>query len=397
MIDIEAKVAETLRADADRVVRVGGIRDGALARAAAIRRRRRLLGAVAGAGVVAVVTAGVMAAPRLMHAGGTPVSDPGPARVGADTPTRLTSAPGPTTLPEVTDVPPAADRPRAVGTDPAVLHFDVNLAALNADVSDWTSAKGYERVAILADSGKPRIEIVIGQDAAAVEAAKGPPGWMLSNGDRVAVSPREEGAREPVTVGGRPGTLQKAVAVYGSPERLEENTSWILRWQPADGLYALVQVFGTDPAPASAAADAIRFDHAQRCVVPLRLADVPAGATWTACRTSVRRTPLAERGVWVLSEVVVEQAGGRVSVWAEDARRTRHASDAAQFVPNRTVAGHPAQWRADDPKGLWLLGFGPAEVFVGGAGEADAVRLVEGLTVSGDLARVETWPRRAIG
>lgn len=401
--DIESRVAATLRADADRVVQVTGLREGAIARAGGIRRRRRMLTGVVGVWLTAVIGVGIVVAPRALPNTGAAADASGSAAVptvgsgstGAAGGAGPTSAPGPTSLPELTDVPSAARQPAAVGTDPAVLHFDVNLALLGAEVSDWTAGKGYESVAIPDRSGGRQVEILLGPDAAVLEEAKSPPGQVLFRGRPGQLPPSQQGPEEPTTVNGRPGTLQKVVELPGTAAA---GTSWLLRWQPMAGLHVLVQVFGDDPAPGRAAAAAIRLDHAQRCAVPVRLDRVPAGATWTQCRTSVRRSPLGARGVWVLSWLILEQPGGaRMSVWVEEARRGRHPSDEAAFAADRTVAGHPAQWRTSDPKGLWLLNFGAAEVFVEAAGLDQAVRLVEGLRVADDLARPQSWPQRAVG
>jgi hypothetical protein len=401
MIDIESKVVESLHADADQLIKVDGLREAALARAGTLRRRRRALGALAGAGLVAVLTAGVVAVPRLAGGEGSRTAAGPPGDASAQAVATL-----PTTLPEAVGVPSAAEQPTAVGTDPGLLHFDVDLAPLKAFASDWKSAAGYERAVVTRRSNEMGTEIYLGRDAGQLETVRTPPvnGWFYFKDGKWNFT---DGPRTPTTVNGRPGTLQRVTTGTGA------NTGivWVLRWQPAEGLFALVQVFDKDQALAYAAAGALRLDRAQRCVTPLTLRSEPAGAKWTTCQTKVRRTPIAGRGVWIQSELTIEQPGGdRVSVWAEDAKRPRSSHDTGQFHPNRTVAGHPAQWRTSDPAGLWVLDFGPAEVFVGrpsdlsvaGSGrpqgpplaERDAVRLAGSMWVAGDLARPELWPHR---
>jgi hypothetical protein len=391
MIDIESRVADCLRSDGDQAIKVDGLHDAAISRAGSIRRRRRALGAVAGGGLAAVVAAGFVVAPWSTS--------------GAGDSSRLTVATGgakppaptaklPTTLPGATDSAPAAKRPASVGTDPGVLHFDVDLQALRADVSDWTSAAGYERLAIPDQSGAPRVEILIGTDAGALDAAKKSPSLVeFRDGEKAPL--HDDGARVLTTVDGRQGTLQKVTAKYTPASKEKGRFSWVLRWQPVDGLHALVQVFDADQSRAVLAAKAMRLDRAQRCATPLQLAPLPAGARQTECRTVIRRVPLPARGVWVLSSIAIQQAGGsRVSLWAEDARRGRNPQDVAAFVSNRTVGGFPAQWRREDPAGLWVLNFGPAaELFVTAPTEADATQLVGGLKVAPDLARPATWPQ----
>lgn len=411
MIDIESRLVDTLHADADvdaaRPIDAGRLRTGAITRARAIRNRRRAAGIVTAAGLVAVVSVGIVAAPRLGDDGTGEHLDGGIAAGVATTaasPAELSATTPPaTTLPPADGVPSAAEDPAAVGTDPAVLHFDVDFTALQrlvpgADASEWTSGKGYEKVSVPGESGVgPKVEMIIAPDAGVFDKVRSMPGWTLHRGDGSRIPTHEQGPASPVTVQGKPGSLRKAtLGAQWSNGR--DESSWSVIWQPRDGLHAFVQVFNADQALALTVADALRLDRAQRCAVPLRLSDLPAGATWTGCRSAVRHEPAAGRGVWRLSELLLDlPGGGHASVWAEEDRKARQPKDVAQFAPNRTVAGHPAQWRDEDPRGLWLLGFGAAELFVSGVGEPEAVRLVEGLELAGDLARPETWPEQPVG
>jgi hypothetical protein len=421
MIDMESRVTASLHARADQGIKVDGLRERAIARARTIRRRQRMLQAVAGAGLAVVVTAGVALAPRWAAGGSDGPTGPGgtgdagrPAAPAVDAPPAAALA---TTLPAVTGVPVAGVHPGVVGTDPGVLHFDVDLAALGAASSDWTAGAGYEAVVLpspadQSESGKPSVEVYVGPDAARLEAVRTPPGpyGELPNGTRIPMY--TEGAAQPTMVGDRPATLQPvdpntADNVGASPPPGElrrfvdpagRTRNWVLRWQPVDGLHAIVQVGGDDPAKAFALAAALRLDRAQRCAVPLRLTDVAAGTRVTVCRTVLRRAPAARGGVWVLSSVTIHAPGAEpVNIWTEDAHRPRHAFDTAQFVANHTVRGQPAQWRTEDPIGLWVINFGAAEVFVSGAGEAESLRLVTGLQIAEDMGRPETWPQRPIG
>lgn len=424
MIDIETKIAEVLRGDAERVVGSTGLRDRAVARARTIRRRRRGWGAAATAGLAAVAAVGALTLPRAALTGRTPQRSAG-VPAGTAHPV-LTSAPGPTSLPELAGAPTAAGQPDAVGTDPAVLHFDVNLAALGGTAARWTARSGVEAVAVLTGPGDPhtdlwapQVEIFIGPDATRVDAARTPPGDYRETNDGVRSLLYEEGDQQSTTVLGGPGTMQKVTAtgtrtrsvrvpptgpddpVSSSTElifsRVRGDISWVLRWQPRPGLSAIAEVRAPDPALAYAAAGALRLDHAQRCAVPARLADVPAGARLTACQTAMRRTAGGGHGLWVTSGLTVALLDGRTAgVWLDESQ-PRKQLDAAQFQPNRTVAGHLAQWRAADmPIGLWILSFGPAEVFVSGVPEDVALRLAGGLRVADDLAHPATWPERAV-
>jgi len=419
MIDIESRVADSLHARVDRGIKVGELHGGAVARAGRIRRRRRAAGVVAAAGVAAVLTAGIAAAPRLLPAGGTANQSGGTGNAARPSvgdpkdPATPPTAGGPTTLPEAAGVPAAAERPAAVGADPSVLHFDVNLVAVNASSSDWVSGPGYEGVVLAGGVNARPIEVFIGPNASTLQTKLTPPGmsWMLSDGTRI--TNYATGPAESVTINGRPGTLKKLTAAdretslqhpAGVPESKIEalvgsdsSYAWVLTWQPVDGLNAVVSVRNRDKAVALATAEAMRLDRAQRCAVPATVTHVPAGATLSECRTAVRRTPIAGRGVWVSSQLKLRKPGVEASVWLEDAKRPRHKHDTSQFTPQLTVAGHPAQWLTADPKGLWILNFGAAEVFVSGVGKDEAVRIAGGLTITTDLFHPETWPKRPVG
>ncbi|HEU4422310.1 MAG TPA: hypothetical protein VFR67_07175 [Pilimelia sp.] len=419
MIEIESRVADSLHARADRGIKVDGLHGGAVARAGRIRRRRRAAAVVAATGLAAVLTAGIAVAPRLLPVGGTgnPVGGTGnPARPSVEDPAVGPPGPakpaGPATVAEAPGVPAAAERPTAVGTDPRLLHFDLNLAALNATSSDWVSGPGYEGVVLPGGTAPMAIEVLIGPNATQLQSKLTPPGryWLLDDGTRI--TNYTTGPAESVTINGRPGTFRKLTATnletlkppggvpQGKIEMLAGNDdryAWVLAWQPVDGLNAVVSVRNRDKAVALTTAEAMRLGQAQRCAVPVTVTHVPAGATLSECRTAVRRTPIAGRGAWILSHLKLRKpAGGEVSVWLEEAKRPRHKHDTSQFDPDLVVAGHPARWLTD-PLGLWILNFGAAEVFVSGVGKDEAVRIAGGLQISTDLFRPQTWPLRPVG
>lgn len=408
MIDIEARVTESLRADAERTPSSAHLHDRAVARARTIRRRRRV---VAAAGATALAAAGLLLVP---HPGTSQhVTVPGPSPVH----TRAASPPGPTTLPEVTGVPTAADRPTVLGTDPAVLHFDLNLAAIGGTASQWTSHTTFESVQVATGSGDPHnalqappLEVFVGSDQAKLEAGRTPPGDYVEVNDGTRYLRYDQGPRQPTTVGDLPATLQKItndgvnrVTHVPPTSTLDSDlnvnysptygpTAWVLRWQPADGIWAIIELRAPDSALAYAAASALRLDHAQRCAVPGHLTDVPAGARLAACQTLVRTAPSGPHGVWLASSVTIALPDGTSAGVTLEEVRPHKPIDLAQFHPNRTVAGHPAEWFTDQPGGLWVLQFGAAEVFVGGVPEAVALRLAGGLRIADDLAHPGTWP-----
>ena len=85
-----------------------------------------------------------------------------------------------------------------------------------------------------------------------------------------------------MTVGGRPATARFWPDMVSS-NKLPGVPTWSVDWQPADGLYARVQVLTTTPDVAVAAAEAMLLDRSQFCVAPLRLDPAPAGYTVVGC------------------------------------------------------------------------------------------------------------------
>jgi hypothetical protein len=387
---METRVAAAMRARADASAPHGELGRRVRDRAVRLRRRRRVAGALAGAAAVVAVSAGLTAVPSRMFT----VDGRGAAPAVPVVPDRSS---GPTSLPGLPGLPGAAQDPAAVGTDPRVLHFDIYLDPIGATASDWTSAAGYERFVTPYDRSGRAIEVLIGRDPAVLEEQRARPGWNVrtDDGGRGTI----ETPAGTVSVGDRPATLHREVgpgelagnqAVVGAVKGT--GVGWILRWQPVDGLYAVAQVVGAtdaDRETVRTVAGALRLDQAQRCATPLRLAASPD--TLTSCRTSVTRVPAATAGVWRLSALDYARADGTTTtVWTE-AKPQRAAHDLAQFQPNHTINGVAAQWRAADPRGLWLLDYGPAEVFVSGTSEDEAVALVRGMTFAPDLVDAGTW------
>jgi hypothetical protein len=410
MIDIETRVAESMRARADAAPPTGNLHARVVRRAGAVRHRRRVVGGVASvcaaaAAVVAVVAA-VAAVPFPADRGRAPEST-----ADRTTTKSLPSrSPGPTTFPEVS-APPAAERPAAIGTDPLVLHFDMYLAAVGIGESVWTAGSGYEKVGTPPGTQGQFLEAVIGTDPAVLNNRRTPPGSAVLLADGAMVPAFTETPIGTVTVGGREATLysvtngQLTDSMWPANRtgatgylQMGDGPGFVLRWQPADGVYALVETLGYDRSLIDKVAGALRLDRSQRCATPLRFTR-PAAGTLTECRTSIRSTPDGTAGVWLNSSFEYAMPGGTTArVWTER-KPQRVAHDLNQFVPNRTINGAKAQWRTADPAGLWLLSYGPApaEVFISGLGEAESIALVQGMTFGADLADVGTWPAGPTG
>lgn len=270
---------------------------------------------------------------------------------------RTAQAPGRTTLPAETAAPPGG-----IGSDRALLHFDVDLAKLPGDLASriamtqWVSGEGYETFTGMDADSRPVVTIKLGSDPDTVK------GWVFANA--------------------------------GSARAVQ----W--RLGGVDGMSALDW---DDRALLPEVARAVRLDAVQRCVMPLRLAELPEGAHWSECQTVIRRGP-GPGPRWVYSGLTVERADGKfVYIWADGRPRTQTSS----FAADRSIAGRPAQWRAESDQfgtGLWVPDFGGYELYVTEfEPKADWFTPVEAtwytlrLTPSANLDDPSTWPLRAVG
>jgi hypothetical protein len=325
--ELESRVGDALAGRVDRPFPVEHLREQAIRRAGAIRRRRRILGTAAAALIVVCVIA--------------LVRSPG---VGA---------PG-TTLPLETAAPPGG-----VGSDPGLLHFDLDPGVLGDRVAstEWISGLGYERVTARDAEDAELFTVYLAPDVASID---------------------------------------RLVAVRHDVEYQQ------LRWQPADGVFGMVVTIGDDDRLRRQVAAAVRTDRVQRCVMPLRLAELPPDATWSECQTKIRRGAGAGP-VWVYSGLTIERADRHaVFIWADGRPMT-----SPSFHADRTAAGYPAQWLAGGQSGtgLWLLAFGPYQLYITGVDyqradwltPQDATWLAQRLTPSTDLNNPASWPRRAVG
>jgi hypothetical protein len=354
MTDVERRLTRSLTARADRQVDAGGLAQLAVRRAGRMRVRRR----VAAAAAVAVLLVGGF--------------------VGVRT---LLPEPKDTTLPAALGVAPAASRPEGIGTDPALLHFDIDLRAFGAQAgrqpayTAWVSAEDHESVSVYGADNSLLAAVHVAPSASDLKRALRP----LTS------------AAVDTTVRGRPAkadTFDIGVAGLLYTD---------LRWEPRSGIFAAV--WAPDLATAATVFDAVRLDRAQRCVTPMRLATLPAGARWTGCGTAVRAGQQPGRQVWRWSDLTVQQRDGvRVRLWAA----AEH--DVAEFKPDRVVAGRPAQWLTEGMRGMWIPGFGPVSLYVGEhdafhadlISEEEAVWYVEHLQVFDDLTNPAAWPTSAV-
>ncbi|WP_433062530.1 hypothetical protein [Dactylosporangium sp. CS-033363] len=335
MTDLESRVREVLVERAGRTPVAAGLGERAARRGRAVRQRRFVVGTVAAA-IVALALAALL--PRA-----------GAERDFTDT-----------TLPAETAAPPGG-----IGSDPGLLHFDVDPARLPGTLGDriavteWVSGDGYERFMGLDAESKLVVSVLLATDTARLDAAVAANGA----GDNRALRWQRDGV-EGVT---------------------------IMRWADRDLLSQAVQ--------------ALRFDVTQRCAMPLRLSEMEMGATWLECQTAIRRgEPSGPETAWVYSGLTVRRADGRiVFIWA-DGRPLPKSS----FAPDRSVAGRPAQWRTGTgglAHGLWIPDFGGIDLYVTDYEREpaawftpdEATWYAARLTPSTNLDDPSSWPRRAVG
>jgi hypothetical protein len=261
-----------------------------------------------------------------------------------------------------------------VGSDPALLHFDVDSAALGAAEVSWYSAPGLETASLW--NGEVNLFDT----------------WYYLARDKaiaVAASSLDLSARDPeqaTTVFGRPGVVQRFPRAFGG-----DSDVWRLTWQPVDGLWAVVVALGHDANAVLPAAQALRLDRAQRCVAPFSLGQ-PDGYTWTGCSIMVSAAK-----PWALSRIELTRADGAVVSLG-----IGNTAASAPFVADRSVNGRPAQLQVE-PGGThvvmvpirdWVnLLVGPQGT---GVEDSDLMRLAESVEVADVFADPSTWPVRAV-
>jgi hypothetical protein len=352
-----------------------------------MRLHRRVGGLLA-----AVVAAVAVGTPYVLLRPGAPVAIPSPSGgpAASASPSHYPRSTGPTSLPEARGVPVAADRPDLVGTDPSVLHMDIQLSIFPALVySTWESRPGAESIQVTFDQhGLPgrALRVTITRDEH--EAARSAP------------QQRSE-RREQITVHGRPATLER----YPQADS-DSPSTWLLRWQPVDGLWAIVDALDATDAIPRLAAETLRLDRAQYCAQPLVATVAPARARWSACHVSFLAGSGRGDGVgaWQVSGFTVTNAsGGALSLQLGLAPPPDMRKAKEPFQPNRTVGHYPAMWRdqkdgtgelrIDDYAGKFDL---DVSVRQPGFTEADALAVAGGLRLVGDLADPATWSTSAV-
>jgi hypothetical protein len=362
MTDLESRIADALRHRPDPDVHVDTLTRRAVV-AGRARRRRTVVAAVAA--VVAVVGVGIGVGVAVGRSG----RDDAPAVPPTEQNTNLPSDPV---------SPTAADRPSAVGTDPGVLHFDLDGSAIS--FSDWRfeTTAGREQITLAivggaGGSGPFTVDVRLSPDPLPAGPEFGE--FRLDHEERTEVD-------------GRTATWRTFTAEVGVQNRYQS-----LSWEPVAGLYAQVSTaMDMDLATVRQIAAAARFDRAQRCVAPVRVTALPAGARWTGCRVQLRAEADPSAGLWISSRfTLVLAAGNEVEVHIDP-------GGTSGFQQNRTVNRRPARWESAS---LRIGGIGPFEAAVfgndGRLQEVDAVKLGAGIKPVGDPGDPTTWAPRPVG
>ncbi|WP_433114996.1 hypothetical protein [Micromonospora sp. CA-246542] len=253
----------------------------------------------------------------------------------------------------------------AVGADPTTVHFSADALVDGAEYATWRAGRGSESVEFRGPDGAARFALA--RSVAALDAL---PQTLSSSG---RPQPRTD-----VRVGDRPGVA------WFDPSG--DQKLWVVRWQPADGLWAQLDTYAATSDEAIGTAGRVRFDGARRCVVPFRLEALPAGARLLECSVTLGRS---EKGAFVEGSLVVGDDAGRwLTVRAQPAP--------GQQVRSADLVAGPYRARRQGSDVLEMT-VEPCfvEAFRKGWGngytEADGLVILGGYRPTGDLVRPDTW------
>lgn len=344
MTDIENRLRDTLHADADHVVAPADLPERAMARAGRIRRRRRASVAAAGAGLA--VLAVVAAVPLLR-----PAQPPAP---------------------------PAHAAP-AIGTDPGIVHFDVDQDAMRGAVQFVASGPGYESILVYRQGRRgnpaPAVRVYLATSEEALTEARD---------DGMGALPRfwktDPGTTQEVTIAGRTGKIERQTQPYS------RDTQWLIRWEAMPGVLGALVSAGDDRAAAIAAVDAVLLDRTRPCLLQFRLTDLPP--SWK--RTSCLFTFLSGPGKNPSTRAEWQDGSVTVRVWA--------GAKLGYTVtkPDMTVEGAPGTWRQPEKTGTGFLAVPDirgGHLMIEGVTRPVAADLAQKLVYAERWDDPETWPR----
>jgi hypothetical protein len=355
MNEIDRAMRVVIRDLADEVPPRPALASTALAAGRRIRFRRRLGATVTGLVVAASVTAG------LPYLAGAAADQPGRTETAA-TPRR----PG---LPVAQGVPGAGQRPELLNSDPRVVHFDIDQSAVpGLRWLGWRTSRFGETLTV---------GVRVPEKDQAINL-------QLAHGQVPRPTNLPEPAQtSPTTVGGRPATIERYVMPGMAAHGLGY---WQLTWYPANGLHAVVSTQGKSGDVLAAVAGALRFDRAQRCVLPLRMTGLPVRAELASCGVGWQLDGSGWK--WSFSVKAPLPLGGVSGSLGGDVPY--------DYVPNRTVGGKQAAWLEESDSLVIPDYIGKFALQISAQTEAQARSFIDGLSVAGDLKDPSTWPDNPI-
>ncbi|MER7588797.1 hypothetical protein ABTW72_14805 [Micromonospora sp. NPDC127501] len=257
-------------------------------------------------------------------------------------------------------------RPEEVGADPATVHFSTDTLVSDADFASWRTGRGIESVEFRGPSGQARFVL------ARTEG-------LLDGLQQTLSSQGRPQGRAEVRVGDRSGVA------WFDPSG--DRKLWFVRWQPADGLWAQLDIYATTRDEAAGTASRVRFDGAHRCVVPFRLESLPPDGRLLECSVTLGRSA---RDAFVEGSLVVGDASGR---WLTVRAQLAPAGD---DVRRGDLVAGPYRARRQGRDVLEMV-VKPCHVEAFRKGRGNGYTEAEGLAILGgyqparDLDRPDTW------
>ncbi|MEU7656656.1 hypothetical protein AB0C42_14510 [Micromonospora taraxaci] len=346
--DLDQQLTATLQHRAGGDVDPTPIVEQARHRGRRLRLRRRVLVAGGVAAACVAVTSVVLAFPTGR---------------GSDDPIMPAAA---LMLPEASGQSGAIARPEDVGADPATVHFSTDALVDGAEWATWSAGRGTESVEFRGPKGQARFALA--RSAAALDGLQ----QTLSSAGRP--QPRTE-----ARVGDRPGVA------WFDPSG--DRKLWFVQWQPADGLWAQLDIYARTQDEATGTAARVRFDGAHRCVVPFRLESLPPGGRLLGCSVTLGRSRDSR---FVDGALVVGDDAGR---WLTV--RAQRAPDGYEASRGDLVAGpYRARRQGSDVLEMTVRPC-VVEAFRKGRGsgytEEEGLAILGGYRPTGDIDRPNTW------
>lgn len=270
--DFETRLGQTFRDRAPvEAIDTADLLGRAQTRGRRLARRRRIMNASAVAGALAVVL-GVSVAVAPMLFGTTGQETPGNSAAPGASPAVIAPSPDAVPmLPSMTadDLTTAKGRPGVVGSDPTLLHFTVKDAGTSFAAIQWSSRQGLEIMQFTGDDDRESW-VTLSRTKSVLDAEiKERTGvyWNSGTTDTVRVGPIVGELRTIPTEGG--------------------NTSYLLEWQPANGVWANVHVRAGQEPELWRLVERVDLGVVQQCAAPVSPGAVPDGMRLTTCSVTL--------------------------------------------------------------------------------------------------------------